>query len=278
MKYVILLLFIFVLLLFAAGALVIFLPKDSASEEQVLFTVERGEGFREIAQNLNRENLISWAPAFKGYVILRGDVGNLQAGYYFLSPSMNITEIVKKLVSGDIAKAKITIPEGFTSEQIRERLGFITDERLLGLEEYEGYLFPDTYYIPYGATEEDIVKIMKDNFKKKTADLDVTHEAVIMASILEKEVITKEEKELAAGLLWKRLENDWFLQVDAHRWTYENKGLPLKPISNPGRESIEAALYPKDSDYWFYISKPDGETIFQRTLEEHNYAVQKYLR
>ena len=275
MKYFVLLV---LFLLFLAGTAGVFLPKDAGSEKEQLFIIKKGQGVRDIARNLEKENLIWHSQLFKGYVLLQGKAGSLQAGPYFLSPSMNTAEITKKLISGEIAKAKVTVPEGFTSEQISQRLKGITDYDLDYLKEHQGYLFPDTYYIPYNSTKEEIVKIMTDNFKQKTADLEITPEVVIMASILEKEVKTKEEKELAAGLLWKRLENDWFLQVDVHWWTYENKGLPLKPIANPGLESILAALYPKDSVFWYYISKPDGETIFQRTLEEHNYAKYKYLR
>jgi len=277
-KILITLFLILTLLLVTIVLAGIFVPKESGYQDEVFFTVERGDGLREIAGKLEEEDLIRWSVLFKIYVTLQGKAGSLQAGSYLISPSMTIPEIADKFASGDIATAKVTIPEGFTSLQISQRLENIADDGLLELEEYQGYLFPDTYYIPYGATEKEIIKIMTDNFKNKTADLEITPEAVIMASILEKEVKTKEEKELAAGLLWKRLENNWFLQVDVYMWTYKNKGLPPKPICNPGLESILAALYPKDSEYWYYISKPDGETIFQKTLEEHNYAKYKYLR
>lgn len=120
--------------------------------------------------------------------------------------------------------------------------------------------------------------MMTDNFDKKTADLKITPEIVIAASILEKEVKTKEEKALVSGVLWKRLKVGMPLQVDAAMWTYEHYGLPEKPISNPGLESILAALYPKDSSYWYYLSKPSGETIFTKTLDEHNIAKAKYLK
>jgi len=120
-----------------------------------------------------------------------------------------------------------------------------------------------------------------------------------MASLLEKEVKTKEEKELVSGILWKRIESGIPLQVDAtiiyitdkktnkvsyeetqinsFYNTYKYRGLPKGPISNPGLDSILAALYPKESDYWYYLSTPNGQTIFSHTLEEHNIAKAKYL-
>jgi len=93
---------------------------------------------------------------------------------------------------------------------------------------------------------------------------------------LEKELITKEEKELAAGVLWKRLNAKMPLQVDCFLETYEKLGLPEKPICNPGLESIIAAVYPKDSLYWYYLSTPEGETIFSKTLKEHNLLKAEY--
>ena len=125
-------------------------------------------------------------------------------------------------------------------------------------------------------------------------------EIVTMASLLEKEVRTLDDRKLVAGILWKRLENKVPLQVDATVAyitgkkttkvskedteidsaynTYKYLGLPLGPICNPGIESIVASLYPQDSNYWYYLSTPEGETIFSRTLQEHNIAKAKYLK
>ena len=121
-----------------------------------------------------------------------------------------------------------------------------------------------------------------------------------MASLIEKEVQSTEDMQLVSGILWKRLKNDMPLQVDATVTyltgkrstgvstedtkidspynTYLYRGLPLGPISNPGTESIEAALHPKTSSYWYYLSAPDGKTIFSTTYEQHVQAKQKYLK
>jgi len=173
----------------------------------------------------------------------------------------------------------------------------------------EGYLFPDTYFIQKSATPEDIVRVFLENFDQKlTSDLrqeiqrqgKTIFEIVTMASLLEKEVKTKEDKEIVSGILWKRLKYKIPLQVDATITyitgkkstkvsivdtqidspynTYKYKGLPIGPICNPGMESILAAIYPKKSDYWYYLSTPDGKTLFSRTLEEHNIKKAKYLK
>jgi UPF0755 protein len=280
----------------------IFIPKDKAGKEKI-FSIEKGQGLFEIGKNLEKEGLIKSKIFFDFYVILIRKEKNLQAGKYFLSSSMNIPQIAQKIISGDIAKVKVTIPEGFTVREIEERLGI----ELPG-ENLEGYLFPDTYYFPIDASGEEVAKIMRENFEKKISpykeEIEKSgrslQEIITMASLLEKEVKTKEEKEIVSGILWKRLKAGIPLQVDATITyitgkkttkipledlqidspynTYKYKGLPPGPICNPGLESILAALYPKESEYWYYLSTPEGKTLFFKTLEEHNLAKAKYLK
>jgi UPF0755 protein len=198
---------------------------------------------------------------------------------------------------------KVTIPEGYTVREIEEKLKI----KLPG-ENLEGYLFPDTYYFPLDVSGEEVVRIMHENFEKKIApylkEIEKSGKSlkdiIIMASLIEKEVKTKEEKELVSGILWKRLKAGIPLQVDATITyitgkkttkipledlkidspynTYKYKGLPPAPICNPGLESILAALYPKESDYWYYLSKPDGKTLFFKDYEEFIVAKAKYLK
>ncbi len=267
-KYLVLL----VLVLIGFLSLGIFLPVSSTGKEQI-FSVEKGQGSFKIAENLEKEGLISSKLFFSFYIFLAGDQKRLQAGKYFISSSESIAKIANKIISGDTAKITITIPEGWTQKQIEEALNL----KLPG-DNLEGYLFPDTYHLPFGATGEEVVKIMKDNFNKKTADLKITDDIIIMASLIEKEVRTQEDKELVSGILWKRLKVGMPLQVDVEMWTYKNRGLPPAPIANPGLESILAALNPKASPYWYYLSKPDGTTVFSKTLAEHNLARAKYLK
>jgi len=304
------------LLLFGLGIFFwqgIYLSKGSTLTEEKTFLVEKGQSLFQIAENLEKEGLIKNKFSFDFYVFLKGAQGKLQAGEYSLSPSMSIDEIAKKIISGDIAKIVVTIPEGFTVKQIEEKLGF----KLPG-ENLEGFLFPDTYQFPKRISGEEVVKKMRENFDKKlTSELKeeikrqgkTIFEIVTAASLIEKEVKTKEDKEIVSGILWKRLKNGIPLQVDATITyiikttdpegvasrpygarisveetkidspynTYKYKGLPLGPICNPGLESILSAIYPKSSEYWYYLSTPEGETVFSKTLEEHNTAQAKYL-
>jgi UPF0755 protein len=282
----------------------VFLPRDLDSEKQVIFQIERGWGSKEIALNLEKEGLIWWGPVFRIYVLASGKSGKLQAGNYFLSPSMNIPQIANKFASGDIAKEKITIIEGWNLKDIGfylENKGMFQAEELYdNRKEIEGYFFPDTYEIRVGTSLNEIIQKAINNFDKQTTGLKITPEIIIMASLLEKEVITLEDKQLVSGILWKRLRAGIPLQVDATITyitgkkttkiskedtqidspynTYKYYGLPPGPICNPGLESIKAAINPKDSPYWYYLSTPEGKTIFSKTLQEHNIAKAKYLK
>jgi len=280
------------------------LPKDINATEEKIFSIEKGQSFFQIADNLEEEGLIKNSLYFKAYVLLEGHSRSLQAGEYFLSPSMSLPQIVQKIVSGDTASITVTIPEGFTVKQIEERLGFD-----LPGENLEGFLFPDTYRFPLNISGQEAVDRMKENFDRKLTEEmkeeiekqgKTIFEIVTMASLIEREVRTLEDKKLVSGVLWKRLEIGMPLQVDATIVyitgkqttrvslqdlqidspynTYKYRGLPVGPICNPGLDSIIAAIYPEESQYWYYLSAPDGITHFSRNLQEHNIAKAKYLR
>jgi UPF0755 protein len=180
----------------------------------------------------------------------------------------------------------------------------------------EGYLFPDTYFFlkEDGMKNVDIENVviekMLDNFQNKISpkfkkDISIQNKTlfdiVIMASVIEKEVTANSDKKIVSGIFWKRIKNGMPLQadstvayvlgVDKLRYslddiqidspynTYKNKGLPRGPISNPGIDSIKAAIYPQSSNYNYFVSDPkNGKTIFARTLDEHNQNINKYLK
>lgn len=308
----------------------IFLPKDFGSQPEKFFLIEKGEGFREISSNLEEEGFIKDKFFFEVYSVFKREARSLKAGEYLLSTSMNIPEISRKFVSGEVVEEEITIIEGWnlkdivgyleekevvspedflkiTDSDFSEEYDFLSDKpKNLGLE---GYLFPDTYSMNRGVSSEEIIKAMLDNLNLKlTLDLKeeifnqkkTIFEVITMASLVEKEVKGIEDKKIVAGILWKRLEMRIPLQVDATVIyvtgkkntrvsreetkidspynTYKYRGLPLGPICNPGFESILSSVYYEDSDFLFYLSTPEGKTIFSRTLEEHNIAKEKYLK
>ena len=274
------------LLFFLVAAVGIFVPPDKNSVQEIVFSIEKGEGSRDIAYNLQMQGLTRSGPFFRLYVLTTGVSHKLQAGDYLLGPSLSLFDIVQKFTRGDVIKERITIIEGWNIQDITEYLegkGIQIDiSRSL-----EGYLFPDTYYVPRASSGFEIITMMRQNFEKKFDQVlrdemakqnKTTHEVITMASLVEKEVRTLEDKKVAAGILWKRLSIGMALQVDAAPITYVVPGLPQNPIASSGLESIQAALYPTDSPYWYYLSTPEGKTIFSKTLEEHNIAKAKYLK
>ncbi|MBI2054065.1 MAG: endolytic transglycosylase MltG [Candidatus Staskawiczbacteria bacterium] len=308
----------------------IYVSKKPGSEESVEYIVLKGRGDEEISKDLKERGIIKSEYFFRGYVFFTFQDKKLQAGKYILSPAMSVRQIVEKFVSGDVVKNRITIIEGwnvkdiaeyFEGKNISKKEDFIKlagkdfSEDFSFLSELpektslEGYLFPDTYEILEGESAENIVKIILANFGKKiTTELKEAaasekksiFEIITMASIIEKEVKTIDDKKIVSGILWKRLEAGMPLQVDAtinyitgkNRSsalfkdieidslynTYKYRGLPLGPISNPGMDSILAAIYPTESKYWYYLSAKSGETVFSETLKKHNIARSLYLK
>jgi len=278
------------------------------------FVIESGQGLEEIVQNLDEAGLIKGKWLFTGYILYKDWTTKLQAGQYLLSSSLSIRQISRKIVSGDALNdsIKITIPEGFTLRQIDARLAknnLIKPGQLLAKPELEGYLFPDTYNFDKNTSLDEIIVQMMDNFDEKltkslVAEIErqgkTIKEIITMASIIEKELPLYYDKRVISGIFWKRIRDNYPLQscatiayilgidkwiysvedteIDSPYNTYQNKGLPLGPINNPGLLSIQAAVYPIKTDYYFFLSTPDGQTIFSRTFEEHLTNKEKYLR
>lgn len=319
--------FAFVFLWFVAG---VFTPASFFSGETTIYNLQKGTGMAKIAKDLEEKEIIKSPLFFKTYAIVSGSRGKLQAGRYEVSPSMSIASIVKKFATGEAVKERFTIIEGWTIKDISRQFelkGFSGKEDFLSLTKkdwsgnfdflkdkpdgltIEGYIFPDTYEISSESPAEDLIKKSLSNFgKKMTAELKKEmsrreksiFQIVTMASMIEKEVKTFEDKKIVSGILWKRLGVGMPLQVDATvnyvtgksdsrasiadiqidspYNTYKYYGLPKGPISNPGIDSILAAIYPTETDYWYYLSADgNGETIFSKTLEEHSGAAAKHL-
>jgi len=184
----------------------------------------------------------------------------------------------KKISNFQLSSLKVTIPEGFTDEDIAKKLkpfkNFDHDNFFKIAR--QGYLFPDTYFLTGKEDEKQIVKIMEDNFKKKVGE--IKPDVLVMASILEKEDKNTENRAIISGILWKRLKAGMPLQVDCSLDTYLCQGLPSVPICNPGLKSIEAALNPVDSEYWYYLHDKKGIIHYAKTFEEHKRNKAKYLK
>jgi len=294
-------------------------PADSKSLVKQTFVIKKGEKLNSIAQRLEKEGLVRHSLAFKVIVYIQGLRGKVQAGSFHLSASWSPYEIARVLTLGT-EDIWLTFPEGWRKEEFARRLAanienFDTQEFLSLTKDLEGYLFPDTYLIPKSASPSAIIKILTNNFEKKTKDLKVGYQDLILASIIEREAKHEKDRPVIAGILIKRLKENWPLQVDAtvqyaiankqfenliieqsssFDWwpeitkddleisspynTYKYKGLPPAPICNPGLAAIKAVLNPSHTDYWFYLSDKQGNIHFAKTLEEHENNIVKYLK
>lgn len=290
---------------------------DLKDPSPVSFRVNAGDGVRAIAANLAGDNLIRSSTAFFVLVKLMGIERSLQAGEFRLNRTMDARSLARELTHG-FEDIWVTTLEGWRNEEIATALAKNLDlpesEFLRGAK--MGYMFPDTYLIPQDATAGAIISIFTTAFDKKVtpeirADIKsqkrTLEDVVILASIVEREGRTDEDRPIIAGILLNRLEAGWPLQADAtlqyalgyqsqeKTWwkkvlseddknvksvynTYVNPGLPPGPISNPGLAALRAAAYPKKTDYMYYLHDPAGVVHYAKTLDEHNANVAKYLR
>lgn len=311
-----------------------------------VITIEPGTFLKKVARDFEEKELIRSAFVFETIAWIYQKDKDVKAGEYFFENKINAAELLKAVTANGHKNTliKITIPEGYSLRDVgrlfedmamwpKESFWEITgipaadcrttvcvnrqedfsklDSLFSQKPSYvsmEGYLFPDTYYVPVDISPDAIVKVMLENFEKKmkpeikTAVEKSGHsffEIITMASLLEKEAATEQDRRLISGILWKRFENGMLLQVDAvfpyvigknsfqltmddlkvdsSYNTYVYKGLPLGPIANPGLESIKAALYPTKSPFWYYLSDKSSNVYYSITYEEHLLKKAKYL-
>jgi UPF0755 protein len=297
---------------------------SGAVEEEHFLTVEPGTSVAFIAEALERRGLIKSAFKFKLLARLEGYDRRLKAGEYGLRASLTPREILTLMEKGLVRLHRLTIPEGLTMHQIAElveKTGLAPSADIIALatdpayvrtqgitaDTLEGYLFPETYFFPKTVTAEGIIAAMLHRFRttftpaweRRALELGLTpHEAVTLASIIEKETGDPAERPLIASVFHNRLKRGMRLETDptviygiknfngnltrkdidtpSPYNTYLIKGLPPGPIANPGKEAIEAALFPAQTDYLFFVSRNDGTHQFSTNLTDHNRAVYYY--
>ena len=298
----------------------------SSEGKTVDFLVVRGRNAGQIGDLLFEEGLIKSALAFKIYVQVLGKADKIQAGQFRISPSFTLAKVVDTLTKPP-AELWVTVPEGLRREEVVERFikgleikeaeqEFFRQEFLSESEGAEGFLFPDTYLFPRTATAATIVKRMRSTFDIRAKTLEEASssslsldEIVTLASIIERETKTNDERPAVAGILLNRLEIGMGLQADAtvqyavatlncragvecNWWpvltgndlsinspfnTYRFRGLPPSPIASPGLSSLKAAANPEETDFLYYLHDAQGSIHYAETLTEHNENVRKYL-
>ncbi len=301
-------------------------PVDIANIEEETVLIEEGSSGNSIAKTLKDNDLIKDENIFKLYIRLN-NINNLKAGEYRLSKNMSVSEIISELEKGgkNINVSSFTIPEGFELKQIAEKLeneGFVDRDiflektsnknnydgefeflkKLNDGQSLEGYLFASTYEVENGSSEDEIIKIMLNKFDEiynenilpleNNTELNF-NEIVTLASIIEREAVLNEERDIIAGIFYNRLKENMMLQscatvqyilgerkevlsnadtqIPSEYNTYINTGLPPTPISSMSVESLIAAVNPVETDYLYFRSKEDGTGghIFSKTYEEH---------
>lgn len=262
-----------------------------------VFLVDEGESLRSISTRLEEKHIILSALWFRAWLSFEGKDRHLQLGYYLFEKPMSLGAILKRMtVSGpDMPLAKITIPEGSTTNEIagtvKEILPTISTKKFLEVvseKKANGYLFPSTYFLLPSSNEEKIVEKMlatfdekyNDSFKKKIIPkvLKDKNEIISLSAILEGEAKGEVDKKTVSGILQKRLSIGMPLQVDVAPDTYKLKGVPSVAISNPGLIAIGAVFDPTFTDYLYYLTGRDGKMYYAKTFEEHKKNIQKYLR
>ena len=290
------------------------------------FNVEHGSSLRSVAEQFEKEGLISDRWSFLVFARLLGDAGDIKAGSYSVGARVTPYHLLDKIVSGDFAQSELRFIEGWTFRQIRSVVdqhpavkhdsAGLSDAQILerlGLEERspEGLFFPDTYYFAAGTSDLTILRQaylrmrtkLEELWEQRAKGLPVAnaYEALILASIVEKETGRAEEREMVAAVFVNRLRRGMRLQTDPaviyglgasfdgnlrrrdletdqSYNTYTRYGLPPTPIAMPGEASIQATLNPANSPALYFVARGDGSHEFSLTLAEHNRAVNKYQR
>lgn len=306
-------------LIFTISAISVFawwtssIKAPSSSTTKGRLVINKGASAQQIANKLKSGGFIKSAFAFKIYVQTKGLTTKIPPGKFDLPKNLTLSEIINALQQGP-TELWVTIPEGLRREQVVER--FIEGLELAApaalafriefldqTENLEGYLFPDTYLFPPDVTPSTIIERLTSTFDTKfTNNSSLTDkEVVILASIIERETISMEERPIVAGIYLNRLNTGVPMQADAtaqyaqghpgNWWakninlkinspynTYLIQGLPPAPIASPGLSSLNAAANPATTDFFYYIHDEDGIIHFAQTLADHNANVREYLR
>ncbi len=295
------------------------------NEETVVFELPPGTTPTRLAALLHERGVIDRPRTFLWLLRWRGLDRRLQAGEYEIPPGITVAQLLERLVTGRVRLHSLTVVEGWTLRQLRTALAAhpAIEPVLEGLDGEaimarlgkpgmapEGWFLPDTYLFPRGTTDLEFLRralaAMERVLAEEWADrepglpLATPYEALILASIVEKETAVPEERPRIAGVFIRRLQRGMRLQTDPtviyglgetfdgdlrrHHLrdrdnpynTYRHRGLPPTPIALPGRAAIHAVLHPAHEDALYFVAKGDGSHHFSATVEEHNAAVRRY--
>lgn len=280
-----------------------------------LISIPEGATLSETASSFDSLSVVRSALALKMLLVLTGKQDDIHAGDYLFREPKNLFVVARAIVSGayGLEPMRIRVPEGATSAKIAKLFAsqfqrFDEERFLRGAQPLEGYLFPDTYFFLPNATDELVLRTLRENFDAHIATIEEKiasfgkplNDIVIMASLLEREAENSEDRRKIAGVLWNRLEEGMLLQVDAAFIyslgkgsfeltaaeltneddpynTYVHKGLPPGAIGSPSLDSLLAAVTPIEHDYFYYLADRNHVTHYSKTYQEHLRLKRKYL-
>lgn len=300
----------FICLVVVGGAFVhdVFLMAPKPDAKPVEVVIAQGDSVSTIGTHLEKAQLVAHPLFFKWFVRLTQTQTKLQAGTFSLTPGTSIAALVLLLSDVQSSEVQVTIPEGFTKDQIKTKLvaafpTFDVAEWEAQTKNLEGYLFPDTYRFAKDASVKEIVEKMRITLDRRLLENDIAEisvDTLIMASIIEKEVQTPEDMKRVAGILFNRIRIGMPLQVDSTLTyinqktsatlttadlkmnspynTYTHKGLPPGPICNPGIHAILAVLHPTPSQDFYFLTTKNNTVMYAQTHDQHVANKQKYLR
>lgn len=312
----------------AALALVRYMEEPLPLQAPQAFEIASGGSLSSVARDLAREGLLEHPRWFVLFGRVKGLSSRLKAGEYLLEPGLTREDLLSRFVAGDVLLHSLTVIEGWTFGQmlaamrahpaLRIETGTMTMTEIaarlaLPTEAPEGWFLPETYLFPRGTTDLDLlargVTAMRQTLDKAwqaraaETELKTPYDALILASIIERETGLDSERGQIAGVMNRRLQRGMRLQTDptviyglgdgfdgnlrradlerdTPYNTYTRKGLPPTPIALPGASSVFAAVTPTAGDTLYFVATGDGDGshFFSATLEEHNRAVARYLK
>ena len=307
------------LLIFFAWVLT---SKDIIVNQPQIFHVEPGSSIGQVAQELSDQNIIKSKRFFTSLSRLLNANKKLKSGYYEIKPDSSVLNFINQISNGESLKTKVTLIEGKTIgyyfKQLNNNPSITPNESLesvmnsIGVKKpYDGWFYPETYIFNYGESIENVLKKSHETMKfklmelwedrDKSVPLDSPYQAIILASLIEKETALDFEKPMISSVFIGRLNSNMRLQTDPtviyalgdqytppltrsdlqfdHPYnTYRNKGLPPGAISSVGYQSLFAALHPAKGNDLYFVSKKDGSHAFAKTYDEHKENIKKYLK
>lgn len=294
-------------------------------QREITFEIEKGDSLNKIIGKLTEQGLNINPIWLKTYVYRHGVFNKLKAGEYELTANITIPELITIFVEGKSKKYSITFPEGWSLKEVLQEvkkqpfikptlnyeISSIPQQLEMTEKHPEGWLFPDTYFYEKNALDVSILKrayrkmqgVLAEEWQNKAQNLPykTPYEALIMASIIEKETGVKNERQMIAGVFVRRLNKGMLLQTDptviygmgesyqgnikatdlttaTPYNTYIIQGLPPTPIAMPGRDAIHAALHPDQEEFLYFVAKGDGSHQFSKSMAEHNKAVNEFQK